>query len=474
MEVRTRMAPSPTGKLHLGTAYATLWPYLFARKNKGVFILRIEDTDRERSTKEFAEDIVRNLKWLGFEWDEGPYYQMDKLSLYQQKAQQLLNGDKAYYCFCSKEELDEERKKQAAEGKPQVYSGKCRKLSAEQAKIRKDKGEAYVVRHKLSENRGVIEFDDLIHGKISFDPKLLGDMVIVRQNGIPLYNFVVVVDDIDTNITHVLRGEDHISNTPKQILFFEALGAVPPKFGHYPVILNQDRLGKLSKRTGSTAVEEYKKEGYLPEALINYLALIGWTPPNGKEILRKEEIIDSFDIKDMNKAAAAWNQAKLDWINGEYIRMLPDEELTARLQEFLVDHPAREKIDPVVPLVKERIKKLSDFIPLTDFLFEKPEYEKDIFLLQLKGKENEAGNILSEVEKTLSSLKTPWEAEEFERVFRDLAEKLNLSSTQMFQLIRIAVSGQTVTPPLFESIKILGEEETLKRVEDSVAIFKPE
>ncbi len=469
MEIRVRMAPSPTGKLHLGTAYATLWPFLFARKNNGTFILRIEDTDQQRSTQEFTDNIVESLKWLHLDWDEGPYFQMDRLKLYQEKADQLLKSSQAYYCFCTKEELEIEKQKQTAEKKPQIYSGKCRHLSYEEAVAKKEQGMPYVVRFKMPEDRGKIIFEDLIHGKIEFDSALLGDMVIMRQNGIPLYNFAVVVDDIDMKITHVIRGDDHISNTPKQVVFFEALSAPLPQFIHYPMILNQDRVGKLSKRTGSTSVGDYKHEGYLPEAIVNYLALLGWTPPGEKEVLTLQEIIALFDVKQMNPSGAAWNSEKLDWINGEYIRQMSDEELTQQLEDYLVDHPAKEKIAPLVPLIKTRIKKLSDFIPLTDFIFEKPEYDKEVFD---KLKIDDVVNALQKIQKKLEEMGDTWEAEKFEETFRELAEELDLSVTVMFQLIRVAVSGQLVTPPLFETIKIIGEMAILERVKQAISFVQ--
>ncbi len=471
MNVRTRMAPSPTGNLHIGTTYATMWPYLFAKHNQGTFILRIEDTDRERSKKEFENNIIEGLKWMGFDW-EGPYHQMDRLEGYKKAVEKLLEEGKAYYCFCTKEELDEERKKQVAEKKAQVYSGKCRVLTKEEVEARKNSGAPWVIRHKLPVDRGVVEYEDLIHGKISFDSNLIGDTVIMRQSGIPLYNFAVVVDDIDMKISHVIRGDDHISNTPKQILLFEALDEPVPFFAHNPVILNQDRVGKLSKRSGSTSLDEFRKEGYLPEALFNYIALLGWNTSSDQEIFSKEEIIEKFEIKDINKSAAAWNQEKLDWMNGEYIRKMSDEELTKRLEEFLVDHPAKDKIAPCVPLIKERIKKLSDFIPLTDFLYLKPEYDQEVFKkiseAFLRIKVDDVKNVMAEILKEMENLPKPWEAKKFEETFRGLAEKLGISVSDMFQIIRIGVSGKLVTPPLFESIKILGEEETINRIKSAI------
>lgn len=462
------MAPSPTGNLHLGTAYATLWPYIFAKSKKGKFILRIEDTDQDRSSSEFASNIISGLDWLKLKWDEGPFYQMQRLPYYKKAAEQLLAQNRAYHCFCTKEELDQQRKIQIQNQHPQIYSGKCRNLDKKTTE-EKLKDNSYVIRYKLPEDRGIVKFNDLVHGEISIDSKLLGDMVIMRQNGIPLYNFAVVVDDLDMQITHVIRGEDHISNTPKQILFFESLNASPPVYAHYPMILNQDRDGKLSKRTGSTALEDYKKEGYLPEVIVNYLALLGWSPKDDQEIFTIEQLIEKFDITHMNKAASAWNSQKLEWLNGEYIRAMSDEQLLERLQEFLIDHPAKEKISSVVPLIKERIKKLSDFVPLTAFLFEEIEYDIDIFE-QLKIPNLKEALVLSL--DNLNSLKKPWKAEEFESVFRNLSQELNISASQMFQLVRVVISGQLVTPPLFESIQILGEEKTIERINKLIIKFE--
>ncbi len=465
------MAPSPTGNLHIGTAYATMWPYLFARSQGGEFLLRIEDTDRERSTKEFEENIVEGLKWLQFEWDEF-YHQMDRLEVYQKYSDRLVKEGKAYYCFCTREELEIVRKRQIESGKAQIYSGKCRNLSVEEVEQKRQEVKDYVVRFKLPEDRGVVEFEDLVHGKISFESSLIGDMVIMRASGIPLYNFAVVVDDVEMKITHVIRGDDHISNTPKQILIFEALGVELPVFGHTPMILNQDRMGKLSKRTGSTSVEEFINDGYLPEVMFNYIALLGWSPKETREIFSREELIKKFDIKDMNKSAAAWNQDKLDSINGEYIRAMSDEELSGRLKEFykgiLGTEEDKKKIEQVTPIVKERMKTLRDFELLTSFIFERVEYEKSVFFsLKIDNIKVVLGKVLEKFE----GLKKPWEREEFETVFQGLAKELGLSNTQMFQLIRVLISGQLVTPPLFESMQILGEEEVLDRVRKGVGFL---
>lgn len=462
------MAPSPTGNLHLGTAYTTLFNYLFARKNAGKFILRFEDTDKERSKGEFEENILNGLKWLKLNWDEGPFRQSERLEIYQKYSKKLLDEGKAYYCFCTPEELDEVRKKQQQDGKPLVYSGKCRNLNPEEVSKNLEAKKPYAIRFKMPEGRGKIEFDDLLHGKTGFEADLLGDMVIMRGSGVALYNFAVVVDDIEMKITHVLRGEDHLSNTPKQIVLFEAFGVSLPVFAHWPSILNPSRIGKLSKRENATSVEDYRLEGYLPEAIVNYLALLGWTMPDGKEIMSLPEMEKSFDLKKMRLSGAAFDLVKLDWMNGEYIRKMSDEEFAKRLMEYLSELPHKdsykgeeEKVKLLAPLVRERIKKLSDFIPLTDFIFEEPEYDAVVFE-RLKIKDLRL--MIRKIMELLESLQKPWKTEEFEQKFRKLAEEEKISAGDMFQLIRVAVSGQLTSPPLFESIKILGEEKTMSRV----------
>lgn len=468
-EIRVRMAPSPTGNLHLGTAYTTLFNYLFAKKNSGKFILRIEDTDKERSKKEFEDNILDGLEWLKLNWDEGPFRQSERLQNYKDAADKLLSGGSAYYCFCTPFELEQERNERIAAKLPPVYSGKCRSLTREMVDANLKSGINFAIRFSIPEDYGMIVFSDLIHSEISFDPSLLGDMVIMRGNGIPLYNFAVVVDDVDMKITHVLRGDDHLSNTPKQILLFEALGAKVPEFAHWPSILNPDRIGKLSKRQGATSIDDYRKDGYLPEAILNYLALLGWTMPDEREIMSLSEMEETFSLKKMRLSSAAFDIQKLDWMNGEYIRKTEDVKLKAQILNYLKDLTGGETpyeineeiLEKAVPLIKERIKKLSDFIPLTDFLFNKPDYGLDIFK---RLKIRDLGLMIKQVLEKMEGLKKPWEKEEFEKVFVDLAKELNLSNTQMFQLIRVAVSGNLVTPPLFECIKILGEDEVLSRV----------
>lgn len=475
MEVRTRIAPSPTGEdIHIGNLYTALINWTVARKNQGKFIVRIEDTDRERLVEGSQERILSTLKLYGINYDEGPdiggpfapYRQSERLKFYQKYANQLIDQGAAYYCFCSKERLEELKKQEGLPGKKHLEY--C-DVNLEKATEKINAGEKYVIRLKVPSHQEVV-FDDLIRGKIVISCDQIDDQILIKSDGFPTYHMAVVVDDHLMGISHIIRAEEWISSTPKHVLIYNALGWELPIFAHLPLLRNTDR-SKLSKRHNAVWASWYIKEGFLPEAVLNYLALMGWSNPKEVEIFSLDEFIKNFDLKEVLPVGPVFDVTKLEWMNGEYIRRMTDEQLTKRLQDYLVDHPAKDKIGPVVPLIKERIKKLSDFIPLTDFLFEKPEYEKQIFEKVAGDKKNDLGKILSEILDSLKSLKTPWESAEFEKNFRALGERLGLSPTQIFQLIRIAVSGQTVTPPLFESIQILGEEETLGRVKIAQSLF---
>ncbi|TSC86305.1 MAG: Glutamate--tRNA ligase [Microgenomates group bacterium Gr01-1014_7] len=421
MDVRVRFPPSPTGNLHVGSVRTALFNFLFVRKYKGKLILRIEDTDKKREVKEAYQAIYDSLKWLGLSWDEGPILQSDRLDIYKEYEKMLLDKGLVY-------EQD---------------------------------GATYLKTVKSGQTKWI----DLIGKKeISFNNETIDDFVIYKSDGFPVYHFANVVDDHLMEVTHVIRGEDIMSSTPKQLMLYSAFGWEVPEFAHIPVILATDR-SKLSKRHGAVGILDFKKDGYIKEALLNYLALLGWTPPSGQEILSLEEMIEEFDLSDINTSSAIFDIRKLEWMNGEYIRNMQDEELEEKLDEFLVDHPAKGKIKPIIPLVKTRIKKLSDFIPLTNFFFTKPEYDMQIFNRLEIGELNEA---LTKTLETLQNLQQPFEAAEFEQSFKKLSEDLKLSNTQMFQLIRVAISGQLVTPPLFESIRVLGEDETVKRVKEAL------
>ena len=387
--VRVRFAPSPTGPLHIGGARTTLFNWIFAKKYNGRFILRIEDTDVERSKKEYEEEILNGLKWLGLDWDEGPdiggefgpYRQSEKIDIYEKYLKKLIDEEKAYYCFCSKEELEADRQAMLSQGLAPKYSGRCRNLSKEESFRKIEKGESFVIRFKIPAQE--LEFNDLIRGKIRFNSGLFGDIIVAKGLREPLYNFAVAIDDYEMQISHVIRGEDHLSNTPKQMLMREALGFEHPKYAHLPLILAPDR-SKLSKRYLETSLSDYKRQGYLPEAINNFLALLGWHPENDREIFSQEEIIKEFDLKRVQKAGAVFNIEKLEWLNAQYIKKTDSKELVKKLTDFIPSEWQKDKafISKMIEAEKERIKKLTDFKELAGFFFELPEYDGELFKWQ--------------------------------------------------------------------------------------------
>lgn len=486
MKVRTRIAPSPTGFPHLGTVYNALINYVFAKQFDGDFIVRIEDTDRNRFVEGSEEVIFNSLKWFGIEPDEdpikggkyAPYRQSEKLGTYKKYAEELVEKDHAYFCFCSKERLEELRKEQEKNHQPPMYDKKCLNLTKEEVDERLNKGESHVIRLKVPKDRKIL-VKDVVVGEVEFDSNLIDDQVLLKADGFPTYHLGVVVDDHLMEITHIIRGSEWLPSTPKHVLLYEYFGWEMPPLIQTPLILNSEGQGKLSKRHGHASVDFYKKEGYLPEAVLNYLVNIIWNHPEGKEIYDYKEFGKAFNLDplkaDLKPQGAKFDLKKLDWVNGEYIRKMTDEELAKRLEQYLSEisegqvHPATAKLKELAPLVKERIKKLSDFIPLTDFLFEEPEYEKEVFTKTVKYKDIKA--LLGKVSDVFSGLKSPWQKEDFEETFKKFAQENNLSTTESFQLIRIAISGQTVTPPLFESIEILGEDETKERIRQALSNF---
>jgi nondiscriminating glutamyl-tRNA synthetase len=393
---RVRIAPSPTGPLHIGTARTALFNFLFARHTGGTFILRLEDTDVARSTVEHERDILDGLHWLGLDWDEGPevagqpargpygpYRQMERLDLYRAAADRLLAEDKAYECYCSPEQLAADRAAQEASHEPVHYVGRCAHLTAAERSARNALGLKPVIRFRVGE--GIVEFDDIVRGHVTIDTNTLGgDLVIVRSNGDPLYHFTVVVDDAQMEITHVIRGEDHLSNTPKHILLFRALGAPEPKFAHLPLILNPDRT-KMSKRKSQTALDAYRAEGFLPEAIVNFLAFLGWSVGTEEEIFTLEELAQRFDLERVQSGGAVFDRVRLEWLNGQWIRRLADDDLADRLMPFLVADletraakgadvraPTPDDVRDLLPMVRERLPTLSAIGALIDYLFVDP------------------------------------------------------------------------------------------------------
>lgn len=450
--IRVRLAPSPTGKLHLGTARTALFNFLFAKKNKGKFILRIEDTDRSRSTLEYEKDIIQNLKWLGFSWDLGLFRQTERLSIYQKYAQKLLKEKKAYYCFCTKAELEKERKEQEKKKLPTRYSGKCRNVTKDQIERYKKEGRKKAVRFKIEPQ--IVEFEDIVHGLLKFDTSLEGDFIILKSDGIPIFHFAVVVDDFEMKITHVIRGEDHLSNTPRQILLQEALGFPRPFYAHLPLILNPDKT-KMSKRYGAVEISEYKKMGYLPEGLINFLALLGWSA-DSQEIFGLDDLIKKFDLKNVQKSPAIFYKEKLDWVNGEWIRKLETKDLTKRIRDF----GYKNITEKMVKIIQERIKRLDEVPFWTDFFFEEIRYESGLLVRELGSKK--VKEILETVFREFE--KVPFQSDKLKAKAKKLSQEFNLKLRDFLQPLRLAITGKNVSPPLFESMEILGKKESLRRL----------
>lgn len=384
-KIRVRFAPSPTGFLHVGNARTALFNWLFARQNNGVFILRVEDTDVERSREEYEKRLLENLRWLGLDWDEGPdvggqfgpYRQSLRLLVYDRYTRSLLEQGKAFYCFCPPLELERERKKAISQGQMPVYSGKCRTIPPDEARHRVEDGEKAAIRLRTP-GEGTIRYDDLVRGTLSFDMKLIGDPIIVRSSGLPAYNYAVVIDDALMKITHVIRGEDHISNTPRQILVYKALGFQPPRFAHLSMVMGRDNT-RLSKRHGATAVDQFEKRGILPEALFNYLALLGWAPPDGREVLTREELIQLFDLSRVSRHSAIFDYEKLFWLNRQHMKRLDPTE-KARIAYphlkkagFLPERMTEAHwswLGEVVEVLSDRIDCLSDLPREMSFLFD--------------------------------------------------------------------------------------------------------
>lgn len=462
-QIRVRFAPSPTGSLHLGVARTALFNYLFVKHEGGKFILRIEDTDLKRSELRFERDILENLKWLGIEWDEF-YRQSERTPIYSKYIEKLLNENRAYHCFCSPEELKLKRQEQMARGAAPKYNGKCQQLPRTEVEKRLAQGQPSIIRFKT--DNGKIKFKDLIRGEIEFDANLIGDFSIAKNLATPLYNLAAVIDDFEMEISHVIRGEDHISNTPKQILLQKALGFYQPKYAHLPLILGPDK-SKLSKRHGAVAVSDYKKQGYLPEALVNFMAFLGWNPDTEKEIFSMEELIKEFSLQKVQKAGAVFNIERLDYLNGVYIRQKSVNELAKLCQPYLPCLESNSKLERIVGLYQERLKKLSEIGELTDFFFkERLNYPKH--LLRWKDMTDAEIKIsLDKLEKILREIENErWQKENLAKVLMSEAEKIGDRGKLLWPL-RVALTGKKASAGPIEIAEILGKEKTLKRLQEA-------
>ncbi|ACN98629.1 glutamate--tRNA ligase [Sulfurihydrogenibium azorense] len=475
---RVRFAPSPTGYLHLGNARTALFNYLFAKHENGSLILRIEDTDLERSKKEYEEMLIEDLKWLGIQWDEGPdvggnygpYRQSERLEIYYKYVDKLLKSGDAYYCYCSEEELEKEREKAIAEGRPYRYSGKCRNLTPEERADYEAQGIKPVVRFKVPDK--TVIFEDIIRGHVEIDTKEFGDFVIVRQDGMPVYNFVVVIDDALMGITHVIRGEDHLSNTPKQIVIYEALGFNIPQFAHLPIILGEDRT-KLSKRHGAVSVRALKDDGFLSEAVFNYLSLLGWHPKDEREILPKEEIIKQFRIEDVNKSPAIFDRTKLRWMNGVYIREILDlEELTKRSVEFFEGFGYKADFEfykKVMEAIRDSIETLMDIKERAKVFFVDEFPFTDEIVAEVKSDPNfyKVVEIFYEKVKGLDKLTK----EDFKTITKEIQKEYGFKGKALFHPIRIALTGESSGVSLDLLVEVIGIERVKFRLKRFLEYF---
>ena len=485
-DVRVRFAPSPTGYLHIGGARTALFNWLFAHKMGGKLILRIEDTDTERLKEDSVSQILTSLKWLGINWDEGPevggdcgpYYQSERLDIYKKYAEKLLEEGKAYYCFCSAADLEAQREKQRAAKQPFRYARTCRDLSAEEVQARIAAGEPYSVRVKIPVE-GTITVHDLIHGDVTFNMDQFDDFVIVKSNGMPTYNFAVVVDDHLMGMTHVLRAEEHLSNTPKQLLIYEALGWEPPKFGHMPMILAPDR-SKLSKRHGATSVEEFRSQGYLAEAIVNYLTLLGWGPGDERELFTLQETVELFELEQMSKKAAIYDTKKLTWMNGQYLSELPLEKILPEAKLFFIkdglvteewfnDAANEAYFEKLVDVVRVRVKTLQEVADASTYFFKELEGYDEKGVSKHFKPEN-----IAILEQCIAAIKADdvYDLASTEAAYNKIAADNGLALGKVIHPTRLALTGRTVSPGMFDVMVLLGKEKTLARLEKAVEFIK--
>ena len=460
--IRVRFAPSPTGYLHVGGARTALYNYLLAHKQKGTFLLRIEDTDVQRSSQEMVDVILNSLKWLGLNWDEGPYYQSQRFDLYRTAAFNLVEKGKAYRCFCTPEEINNRREAGLKEKGMWRYERVCYRLSPDELKAKLDNGAPFAIRFLVPAGRTA--FQDLVHGEIELDHNIVDDFVLLRSDGFPTYHLSVVVDDIDMRITHVIRGDDHISNTPKQILLYEAFEKKTPHFAHLPLILGPDKK-RLSKRHGSVAVEEYRNQGILPEALDNFLALLGWNPGDEREVMSLEELTREFSLDRVNSSNAVFDIKKLQWMNSKYLSLIPLSRITELLRPHL-KHPEWERDPDFAKRVDLMRTRAVSLLEIEDLLL--PFYQNDFVydaggLAKVK-KDPKVLELLSGLIRDLEKLE-PWNHQTLEASFRSFAEARGIKSAVIIHPVRLAISGKTGGPGLFELLEVMGKQNTIDRLQ---------
>lgn len=481
--VRVRIAPSPTGNLHVGNARTALYNYLFARQTGGTYILRIDDTDAKRSSDSDIEGVLYSFRWLGLDWDEGhdaggdcgPYRQSERLPLYRTHVEELLAGGHAYRCWCTPDDLDALRKQAQRERRPFRYPQTCLNLTAAERAARERSDAPFVIRFH-SPREGTVAFADLVRGEMNVYATELDDLVIVRADGMPTYNFASVIDDSHMQISHVIRGADHLYNTHRQIPIAQALGFDLPAYAHLPLLTNPDRT-KLGKRSGAVLVGDYAAEGYLPEAVVNFLALLGWNPGDTQEVFGRDELVTAFSLDRVNRANAVFELQKLVWLNGVYIRSLTVSDLTERCVPFLAeagliqpDQVDRAYLQAAVALEQERLKNLAEAPAVLDFFFA---HEVTPDPKQLVAKKQTPADSLSALKQVLAQLEQldVWNLEPIETCLRGQAAALGWKAGQLFMPIRVAITGKTATPPLFETMFVLGRERTLARIDSAIGIL---
>jgi len=480
-EIRVRFAPSPTGSLHIGGARTALFNWLYARHNSGKMVLRIDDTDVARSTGTSHRQILSALKWLGIDWDEGPevggpyapYYQSQRLDYYQKAARQLVDEERAYYCYCTPEELSLRREEAIAAGKASRYDGRCRNLTENERERLEAEGRKPVIRLKVPD-AGETVVRDYFRGEVSFANELLDDFIIMKSNGIPTYNFATVVDDSEMKITHIIRAEEHLSNTPRQVLVYQAMGKPLPVFAHVSMILAPDR-SKLSKRHGATSVEEFREQGYLPEAMVNYLALLGWSGGE-EEIMSLEEMVRKFSLENVGKTAAIYDLKKLTWLNGHYLNEADLVKVTDQVipllkrKNLIPDEFPRSfylYIMEVVGTVRTRVKTLSEIVDASTYFFS-DEFNYDENGVKKHFRKPGVRDILLKARQVLEKLE-PFDLKMTEFAYRKLAEELGIKTGDLFHPTRLALSGRTMTPGLFDVMVTLGKEKTLQRLDRAIS-----
>jgi len=475
--VRVRFAPAPTGLLHIGNARTALFNYLFAKRHEGTFILRIEDTDAERSTESSIDHILEDLQWLGIRWEEGPdrggpdgpYRQSQRQSLYRQYTEQLFEAGKAYKCFCSNERLEALRREQLSKGQMPRYDGRCHFLSEEEILRMESEGQRPVLRFRVG--KGAIIFEDFIHGRMHFESDDMGDFIIIRSDGMAAYNFACVIDDHFMHVSHVIRGEDHLSNTPRQILVYRALGWQPPTFAHHTLILGSDR-SPLSKRHGATAVSQYREEGFLPEALVNYLALLGWTPPSGEEILPLEKIVEDFSLNAISKSAPIFNRKKLEWLNSHYIRK-KEEDLFELLLPYLEkanirsDQLDRDHLAKISKALRENLVTLSQIDQYLGVFFdEKFFFDDEAKTVLLESKNRDTLRIIFNVLQAFSEITL----DDWPSLLSQLEEKTGKKGKDLLAPLRAAATGMTKGPELAKTLPLIGKERIIRRLKMALEV----